>query len=94
MKRLSIFALIVGLIASPALTFADNSASAYTDDGSAVIGALSAMAGLADSDGYTKVLSSTLSNSGAPTSGLLGAAADSRKRFSSSLDCESTARTM
>ncbi len=58
--------LIVGLLASPALTFADNTASAYTDDGTAVIGAASAIAGAIDAAGYTKVLSTTLKNSGTP----------------------------
>ena len=56
--------IIIGLLASPAL--ADNSASAYTDDGTAVIGAASARAGVADFIGYTKVLSTTLKNSGTP----------------------------
>jgi hypothetical protein len=70
--RLSVFALIVGLIAAPALTFADNSASAYTEDGSAVIGAVSARAGVADSDGWTKVLSTELKNSGAPKDVIVG----------------------
>ncbi len=50
-SNLSAIGLIVGLLASPALTLADNSASAYTNDGTAVIGAASALAGLADYDG-------------------------------------------
>ena len=65
-SNLSAIGLIVGLLASPALTLADNSASAYTEDGTAVIGAASALAGVADAAGYTKVLSTTLKNSGTP----------------------------
>ncbi len=62
----------VGLLVSPALTFADNTASAYTDDGSAVIGALSAQAGVADADGWAKVLSTELKNSGTPKDVIVG----------------------
>ncbi len=72
MKRLSIFTLIVSLIALPTLTFADNSASSYTDDGSAIIGAISAQAGVAEADGWTKVLSTELKNSGAPKDVIVG----------------------
>ena len=71
-SNLSAIGLIVGLLASPAVTFADNSASAYTKDGTAVIGAASALAGVADYDGYTKVLSTTLKNSGTPKDLIIG----------------------
>ncbi len=63
---------VVGLLVLPAPTFADNTASAYTEDGSAVIGALSAQAGLADADGWTKVLSTGLKNSGTPKDVIVG----------------------
>jgi hypothetical protein len=63
---------MVGLIAAPALTFADNSASSYTDDGSAVIGAVSEQAGVAEAGGWTKVLSTELKNSGAPKDVIVG----------------------
>ena len=65
-SNLSAIGLIVGLLASPALTLADNSASAYTNDGTAVIGAAAAIAGVTDAAGYTKILSTTLKNSGTP----------------------------
>ena len=63
---LSSIGLIAGVLAWPATTLADNSASAYTGDGTAVIGAAAQLAGVNDVDGYTKVLSSTLGNSGTP----------------------------
>ena len=70
--NVSAIGLIVGLLASPALTLADNSASAYTGDGTAVIGAASAVAGVTDAGGYTKVLSTTLKNSGTPKDLVIG----------------------
>ncbi len=71
-SKLSAIGLIVGLLASPALALADNSASAYTTDGTAVIGAASALAGVAGYDGYTKVLTTTLKNSGTPKDLVIG----------------------
>src|SRR5262245_30154291 len=62
----------LGVLVIPLVTLADNSASAYTNDGTAVIGAAAALAGVTDSDGYTKVLSSTLSNSGTPKDLVIG----------------------
>lgn len=63
---------IASLFAMPALTLADNTASAYTRDGTAVIGSAAAVAGAADSDGYSKVLSTTLQNSGTPKDLVIG----------------------
>ncbi|WP_432474645.1 hypothetical protein [Amphritea sp. HPY] len=62
---------VAGLLCSPAI-YADNSASAFTEDGTAVIGAAAAVAGLVDADGYTKVLSTTLKNSGTPKDLVIG----------------------
>lgn len=60
-----------GLLAAvPAL--ADNSAAAYTDNGTAVIGSAAAFAGVAAADGYVKVLSTTLANSGSPKDLIIG----------------------
>ena len=67
--NVSLFAAVIGLIASP-LTLADNSASTFTEDGSAVIGA--AAIGAQGTDGYMKVLSTTLKNSGTPKDVIVG----------------------
>lgn len=53
-----------GLIFISSASFADNSASSFTNDGTATLGAAAAAAGVAGADGYTKVLSTTLKNSG------------------------------
>lgn len=63
---------MVGLTSASAFVNADNSASAYTGDGTAVIGRAAAAAGLTDSDGFTKVLDTTLSNSGTPKDLVIG----------------------
>jgi hypothetical protein len=60
------YGAITGVLAWSANALADNSASAFTEDGTAVIGSAAAYAGLIDGDGYTKVLSTTLGNSGTP----------------------------
>lgn len=62
--RKTLIGAAFGLAAIPYTSFADNSASAYTTDGTATLGAAAAIAGVADADGYTKVLSTTLKNSG------------------------------
>ena len=62
--------VVVGLLGSPA--FADNTASSYTEDGSAIIGAASLLAGVGAGDGYTKVLTTTLQNSGTPKDLIIG----------------------
>lgn len=51
---------------------ADNSASAFTGDGTAVIGGAPQIAGVADQQGYTKVLSTMLKNSGTPKDLVIG----------------------
>ena len=71
-SNLSAIGVMVVLLTAWAPTLADNSASAYTEDGSAVIGTVSALAGVADSDGYTKVLSTELKNSGTPKDLVMG----------------------
>ena len=71
-EKLPAAAVIIGLIASPSLVSADNTASAYTDNGTAVIGAAANYAGLSDSEGFTKVLSTTLKNSGEPKDLVIG----------------------
>ncbi len=69
-SNLYVLPLLIGFIAAPAL--ADNSASAYTSDGTAVIGAAAAHAALAQPDGFTKVLSTELKNSGTPKDLVIG----------------------
>lgn len=64
--------IIAGLAFAPTCVQADNTASAYTNDGTAVIGAAAASAGLADDSGWTKVLSTTLQNSGTPKDLIIG----------------------
>ncbi len=61
-----VMALVFSLLAAPVVALADNSASAYTEDGTAVIGTAAVSAGITDAAGYTKVLSTTLKNSGTP----------------------------
>lgn len=63
---------MAGLTSGATYVNADNSASAYTKDGSAVVGAAAQLAGVVDGDGYTKVLSSVLSNSGTPKDLVIG----------------------
>ena len=63
---------MVGLTSASAYVNADNSASSYTRDGTAVVGAAAQLAGVVDVDGYTKVLSSELSNSGTPKDLVIG----------------------
>ncbi|WP_428775995.1 hypothetical protein [Vibrio sp.] len=80
MKGLKVSLLAVmaaGLMAAPA-AYADNSASAFTDDGTAVIGAAalrSLAVNAAESvagEGYVKVLSTELKNSGTPKDLVIG----------------------
>ena len=68
------FRMLAAMIFSiPAIVQADNTASAYTDVGqSAVIGSAAAAAGVMDADGFTNVLTATLSNSGAPKDLIIG----------------------
>lgn len=63
---------LAGLVTASAYVNADNSAFAYTMDGAAVIGAAAAGAGLIDGDGFTKVLSTELKNSGTPKDLVIG----------------------
>ncbi|SCZ67588.1 hypothetical protein [Thiohalomonas denitrificans] len=63
---------LAGLLAVPAAAFADNAASAYTEDGTAIIGYAAAVAGETNSLGFTKVLSTTLKNSGSPKDLFIG----------------------
>ena len=69
MKMIKLNVLAAALVSagmlSSAAVQADNSAVAWTDNGTAVIGAAAVQAGLADTNGFTKVLSTTLQNSGA-----------------------------
>jgi hypothetical protein len=71
-KSLTVAMSLVGLGIVPTDVQADNSASAYTDDGTAVIGSAAARAGLVDENGWTMVLSSTLKNSGTPKDLIIG----------------------
>jgi hypothetical protein len=71
-KVLNSVLALVGLVTASAYVNADNAASAYTEDGNAVIGAAAAIAGLVDDEGFTKVLSSELSNSGTPKDLVIG----------------------
>lgn len=63
---------IASLFAMPAVTLADNMASAYTNNGTAIVGTAASVAGTADAEGYTKVLSTTLNNSGTPKDLVIG----------------------
>lgn len=63
-------AVLAGLLTSPC-TLADSSASEFYD-GTAVIGAAAARAGLADPDGFVQVLSTELKNSGTPKDLIVG----------------------
>ena len=64
---ISIFALLFS-----ATTFADNSASAFRGDGTAVIGIAAADAGVMDENGYVRILSTELKNSGTPKDLVIG----------------------
>ena len=69
----TISALATMALFIPSIVQADNSASAYTDvSESTVIGAAAAAAGVMDADGWTNVLSTSLSNSGAPKDLIIG----------------------
>ena len=61
---------LAGLMAVSASVSADNSASAYVEP--AVIGSEAVAAGVADADGWTKVLSTELKNSGTPKDLVIG----------------------
>jgi hypothetical protein len=72
LKALSTVLALAGFVTAPAYVNADNAASAYTGDGNAVIGAAAALAGAVDGDGFTRVLSTELSNSGTPKDLVIG----------------------
>lgn len=76
MRKLKLNALSIALatagLLSAANVHADNTASAYTKDGTAVIGAAAVAEGLADTNGFTKVLGTTLTNSGTPKDLVVG----------------------
>lgn len=61
---------LAGLMAASASVYADNSASAYVEP--AVIGSEAVAAGVADADGWTRVLKSELKNSGTPKDLVIG----------------------
>lgn len=63
--------LLSGALCSHSV-LADNSASAYTSDGTAVIGAAAESAFVAQSDGFTRVLSTSIKNSGSPKDFVIG----------------------
>ncbi|MGR8979640.1 MAG: hypothetical protein ACU84H_06065 [Gammaproteobacteria bacterium] len=71
LKVLAAALATAGLLSSVGVK-ADNSAVAWTNNGNAVIGAAAVQAGLADTDGFTKVLSTTLQNSGTPKDLIVG----------------------
>lgn len=77
LKASSTALMIAGLFTMPS-ALADNTASAFTNDGTAVIGSAAARAGVmmaADSvagEGYVKVLSTELKNSGTPKDLVVG----------------------
>ena len=68
-SKLHVMVLGLSMLHAPAL-LADNAATAFTRDGTAVIGA--AASTTSGADGYAKVLSTTLSNSGAPKDLVIG----------------------
>lgn len=73
LKLKTISILVTSILSIPAVVQADNTASAYTDVGqSSVIGSAAAAAGVMDAEGWTNVLSTTLSNSGAPKDLIIG----------------------
>jgi hypothetical protein len=69
-KSVSAALALAGLMTASAYVNADNSASAYVEP--AVIGSDAAAAGVADVDGWTKVLSTELKNSGTPKDLVVG----------------------
>ena len=71
-KSVSAALALAGLMTASAYVNADSSASAYTKDGTAVVGAAAVAAGVADGDGFTKVLSTELKNSGTPKDLVIG----------------------
>jgi hypothetical protein len=60
----------IATLSTPAL--ADNSASAFTGNGNAVIGIAAADAGIMDESGYVMVLNTELKNSGTPKDLVIG----------------------
>jgi hypothetical protein len=64
--------LLTGLLAFPAASMAENTASAFTRDGTAVIGAAALRAAATDERGFTKVLETRLKNSGEPKDLIIG----------------------
>ena len=73
LKLKTISILVTSILSIPAIVQADNTASAYTDvRQSSVIGSAAAAAGVMDAEGWTNVLSTTLSNSGAPKDLIIG----------------------
>ena len=69
-KALSTALALAGFMTASAYVNADNSASAYVEP--AVIGSDAVAAGVADVDGWTKVLSTDLKNSGTPKDLVIG----------------------
>ena len=70
MKAISTAFALAGLITASAYVQADNSASAYVEP--AVIGSDALAAGVADAEGWSKVLSTELKNSGSPKDLVIG----------------------
>lgn len=64
-------AAVIGMLAASPYAYADNSASDFYD-GTAVIGAAAARAGLCDADGFCRVLNTELKNSGTPKDLIIG----------------------
>ncbi|WP_394146721.1 hypothetical protein [Shewanella atlantica] len=70
-SKISSLALVVGIMMTPNI-YADNSASSFTKPGTAIFGAVANRAELATPDGYTKVLTTELKNSGTPKDLVIG----------------------
>ena len=70
MKALGTAFVLAGLMTTSAMVNADNSASAYVQP--SVIGADAVAAGVADAEGWSKVLSTELKNSGTPKDLFIG----------------------
>ncbi len=71
LKAASIALIAAGLLSVPNV-YAENSASAFTENGTAVIGAMANAAGVASDTGFVKVLSTELKNSGTPKDLVIG----------------------
>lgn len=71
-SKLKSISLLIGCLLFAPASFADNSASAFTNDGTALIGAAAVRAAITDEEGFTKVLSTELKNSGTPKDLVIG----------------------